>query len=230
MNPEWRKDIVRNFALSVWGFVTLVLFFVVALLVNEMIENGQDPLDSLRNPTPDSTNESRTAARSTTALGEREIQLYFAGENGQHLQPVLATFEARDSTVENCKSALELLAKGPSGGAGVPVLPPGVRTRAVYLLSNGELVIDFSRELMTELSRRKSASIESLMVQGVLHTLTQRALQTKGESAVRRIRFLIEGSTPPDNFPAHLDLSNPLEPDSSWIGPAAPLAQAGGDA
>jgi len=230
MSSEWRKDIVRNFALSVWGLVTLVLFFVVGLLVNEMIQSGQDPLDSLRSVSPEEPSEQRTAARPTTALGEREIQLYFADEEGRHLQPVVVTMEYRDSTIENCKMALELLAKGPSGGAGVPVLPPGVRARAMYLLNNGELVIDFSRELMTELSRRKSASIEALMVQGVLHTLTQRALQTRGESAVRRIRFLIEGSTPPDNFPAHLDLSDAQEPDSSWIGSSAPVARAGGDA
>lgn len=224
MFEHWRRDIVRNFMLSAWGLLTLVLLFAVMLLVNELIKNGQDPLDSLRAASAEEPRESRQAARPATALGEREIQLYFAEEQGRWLVPQTAVIEFSDSTLENCRTVIDLLIKGPSGGAGSPVMPPGVRTRAIYLLDNGELVIDFSRELLTELSRSKSASLEGIMFNAILHTVAQRALQTRGVAAVRRVRFLIEGSAPVQGFPAHLDLREPLEPDAAWVGTAAPAA------
>ncbi|MBI1317833.1 MAG: hypothetical protein GC168_02655 [Candidatus Hydrogenedens sp.] len=220
MLERWRRDVVRNFVLSAWGLLTLVLLFAVMLLLNEMVKNGQDPLDSLRAASAPETQAQRKTARPATALGEREIQLYFAEDQGRWLVPQPAVIEFSDSTVENCRTVIDLLIKGPNGGAGAPVMPPGVRTRALYLLDNGELVVDFSREMLTELGRRKSASIEAIMFNAICHTVAQRALQTRGEAAVRRVRFLIEGSAPGGNFPAHIDLREPLEPDAAWVGPA----------
>lgn len=217
MRAPWKTDIVRNFALSLWGLLTLVLVFIVLLLANEMMKNGQDPLESLR-PAPESVAPRQQQARPATALGMKEVQLFFADAQASYLAPQTAAIEFTDSTVENCRNALKALILGPKQG-GQRVLSPNVQVRALYILESDEAVVDFSREFLTEQALQKSASLESLMVQGVVATLTQGPLQTKGDPAVRRVRFLVEGASPPDTFPAHIDLNDAIEPDALWLAP-----------
>lgn len=216
MASPWKTDIVRTFALSLWGLLTLVLLFTVLMLVNQMLRAGQDPLEAMR-ATPE-TNTPRTQARPALALGLKEVALFFADADGRYLSPQVQALEFTDSTVENCRTVLEALIVGPKQG-GAPVLSPAVRVRAIYLLENGDLVVDFSREFASEHARVKSASMEALMVQAIATTLAQGPLQSKGEPAVRRVRILVEGSPPTDAFPAHVDLSEPVEPDSLWVAP-----------
>jgi hypothetical protein len=213
MASPWKTDIVRTFFLSLWGLLTLVLLFLVMLLVNEMLKSGQDPLDSLR-ATPEAASAPQPA-RPATALGQRDVQLFFADADGRFLAPQSLPIEITDSTVENCRNALNALMLGPKE-TGSPCISPAVQVRALYLLDGGELVLDFSREFISEHVRVKSATVESLLVQGVVATVSQGPLQSKGEPAVRKVRFLVEGSAPPESFPAHIDLSDAIEPDSLW--------------
>ena len=127
--------------------------------------------------------------------------------------------EFSDSTQENCRAALALLIAGPEKN-NTPIFPPQVQLRALYLPDNGELVLDFSRDLIASGARFKSASFESLLVYGVVNTLCQPALQAKGGATVRQVRFLFEGAPPQEGFPAHIDLGGPIRPDETWL--AAP--------
>jgi spore germination protein GerM len=224
MSAPWKTDIVRTFLLSIWGLVTLVLVFLVMILVNQMLKSGQDPLDSLRTQ-PEAAPASQQAARPATALGQREVQLYFADAEGRYLTPQTVALDVTDSTIENCRNALKALILGPKQG-GAPVIAPSVQVRALYLLEGGELVIDFSREFISEHARVKSATQEALLVQGVVATLAQGPLQSKGEPAVRRVRFLVEGSAPTETYPAHISLGEPVEPDTLWLTPEASAAPA----
>jgi len=101
-----------------------------------------------------------------------------------------------------------------------PILPAATKIRALYLLDSGELVIDFSRELQSEHARFKSASLESLMIYGVVNTLMQSVLQSKTDPPIRQVRFLVEGSPPQEVFPSHIDLSEPVKADPRWSAPA----------
>ena len=85
----------------------------------------------------------------------------------------------------------------------------------MYLLENGVLVVDFSREL--EAGQIESATAELLMVQGVVNSLCQQAIEGGDARSVRSVRFLLEGSPAGDTFPVHIDLSAPVFPDSSLI-------------
>ena len=89
--------------------------------------------------------------------------------------------------------------------------------RSLYLLEGGELVMDFSIQLELEARKRKSASLEALMVYGIANTLTQPDVKGADEPAVSTVRFLIEGSAPRESFPAHVDLSGPVAPDTGWL-------------
>jgi len=222
MSPAPRRDILRELLLAVWGLGTMVLLFIVVLLVAQMMKEGRDPMDGLR-PKAAPTAE-RTGARTSVALGQRTVQLYFADPAGVQLIPEARSLNASDSVEENCREALAALIAGPQSG-GSPVLPSAAKVRALFLLENGELVVDFSRDLISAGARTQSATSEALMVYAIATTLTQEALQVKGGTRVSQVRFLFEGAAPQEGFPAHLNLSGPVRPDQKWL--EAPGAAAG---
>jgi spore germination protein GerM len=215
MNAKDRSTVFRNLMLSMWGLLTLVLLFSVFLLVNEMVKAGRDPLSALRSA-PEPAASETVPRMSETGLGTREITLCFASSDGWVLVPQRYNIEYTDSTVENCRTALHALIAGPRDVLS-PILPSNVKVRALYLLDEGELVVDLSREIIATHTRFKSASLEALMVYGIVNTLTQAALQVSSDPAVRQLRFLFEGAPPPDSFPGHIDLNEAVRPDMRWV-------------
>lgn len=211
-------DAVRQLFIALWGLGTLILLFTVILLIGQLMKDGRDPLDMVRPRNTESANAAATA-RNAVSMGKRAVRLYFADGEGRALVSEEREIESSDSTQENCRRALDALMAGPQSG-GTPIFPAAVQLRALYLLDSGELVLDFSRELIAAGGRFKSASFEALLVYGVVNTLCQPPLQAKGGTPVRQVRFLFEGAPPQEGFPAHLDLSAALQPDTSWV--AAP--------
>lgn len=226
MSPETRREVMRTFMLSLWGLLTMILFFMVVLLVNELRKTGQDPMALLRPSDPQaSEGETRTRSASAPTLGAREVSVYFIDETGQALMPETHTIEFTASTLENCRNALRALINGPHGLL-APVLPASVKLRGLYLIDGGELVVDFSRELTVEHARFKSASLEALMIYAVVNTVTQPELKGEDGQKIWRVRFLFDG-LPQDTFPAHIDVGQPLGPDPSWIS-AMPMRESHG--
>jgi len=215
VREDQQRDIVKSFLTALWALGTVVLLFCVFLLANELIKIGEDPVEAIL-PSPRSAPESVALERPTHTLGAKDVALYFASPDGRDLMPETQSIDYSDSTVENCRIALERLIAGPREAL-TPILPSNTRIRAIYLLENGELVVDLSRELISEYTRIRSASLESLLVYGVINTLAQPALAGKNEPAIRSVRLLLEGQAPQEAFPAHLNLSTPLEPDRSRI-------------
>jgi hypothetical protein len=206
-----RRRALHRVLLSIWALFTLVLVFTVGLLAFEMIRQGQDPLASVKDA---GASAPPLAANGAPMDAGKEITLYFADPDGRKLVAQRGRVELTDSTAANCRKALEALISGP-GQPLTPVLPPAVKARGAYLTDNGELVVDFSMELESELKRVGSASVESLMTYSVVNTLTQPELQV-GDAAVTSVRFLIEGAAPREAFPGSLDLSRPVFPNPEW--------------
>lgn len=211
----YRAGIFKRVLLSIWALATLVLLFSLALVVNEMFKAGDDPLAMLY---PKQTESGRKPVQrpSTVFLGSREITLYFAAEDGQGLAPERRRIDITASAADNCRSALRELIAGPSR-LHFPVLAPNTKVRALYLLENGELVIDFSGDVQPDNVAMRGAGLEALMAYAIVNTLTQPELRGEEKNSVKTVRFLIEGSPPQEGFPAHIDLSAPLSPDPQWI-------------
>lgn len=217
MAEDRRQDAFHKLMLALWAMVTMVLLFTVILLVNEMIESGRDPLEALRIESPEPANAEAPQQRSRDALGSREVDLYFAAADARGLVIETHLIEFGDSTVENCREALHKLIEGPRDIL-TPILPSNAKIRALYFLEDqGELVVDFSRELLSEHALFTSASIEALMAYGVVTTLTQPALRPPGGASVKQVRFLFEGLPPQGQFPVHIDLRTPVAPGQRWI-------------
>ncbi len=206
------RQVWERALLAMWGMATLVLLFCVVFLAYAVAQRGENPLRL-------SGEAAKPRVRQPEAGGQslpKEVQLFFADRNGASLVPESRTLECGDSTVENCRRALEALIEGPQTEL-TPIFPAGTRVRALYLLDDGELVIDFSRELARP--KQSSVSMEALLLYGVAGALTQPGLRGENDESVRTVRFLIEGAPPGDSFRSHLDLSQALSPDRRWVMP-----------
>jgi hypothetical protein len=205
------QQFFRRAVLAVWAMATLILVFCVALLAREMIRQGRSPFDLGKVPeTPKSPLPGQVAP---SAIG-KDVVLYFASGDSRFLVAEPRRIEASEFTVENCRAVLKALAQGPQGALS-PILPESAEVRAVYLLPNGELVVDLPREMAQ--THQRSASTEALMVYGIVGSLAQAAVKGDRQPAVRSIRFLVEGAPPSETFEPHLDLSEPIVPDPHWI-------------
>lgn len=216
MSKKFRKNVLWQLTLSAWGMVTLVLLFCVILLANELSKSGENPFGALK-PEQAAAPAARETRRPEQTLGPREITLFFADTEGGALTGERDSVDFSDSTALNCRAALDKLIAGPRDML-TPILPPSVHVRGIYLLGDGELVVDFSGEIVSQHLRFTSALMETLLVQGVANTLTQEALRGESDGPVRRVRFLFEGAQPEESYPAHIDLSKPIQPDPVWIG------------
>ena len=201
------KNIVRTALLSIWGMITLVLVFTVSLLMYEMYQQGQSPLGIALGSDP----ALQTTATTTLEIqNTHDIEIYFASRSTSVLLTEAHRLNLTGSTVENCRAAMSFLIDGPNLPTLAPIVSNKTKIRGMYLLENGELVVDFSRDL--EAGHIKSASAELLMVQGIANTLSQPNLKGANDLSVKSIRFLFEGSPYQQSFPAHIDLSEPIRP------------------
>ncbi len=216
------RSLGRRIFLAAWAMATCILAFCVMLLVYELFEQRNAPPVLPKRDTAATP----SAVQLDNLAATKEVTLYFASADGTRLAPEPARIEFGALTVENCRHALEALARGPQSGL-TPILPPALKPesllRGLYLLDNGELVLDLSMDLEREFRRIKSASLESLMVYGIVNTLTQASLrgaaegQTPAQAVPSKVRFLVEGSPPRESFPGHLDMAAAIAPDPGWI-------------
>lgn len=205
-----RKLVFRKLLLAGWGMLTLVLLLSIVFLVNALMQRGVGPADLSNLEPPLLTSEQRPGTTGQT----REIQLYFADPNDVRLVSERRRIEFGEYTVENCRQVLEALIQGPKGLL-TPVISPTTHIRGMYLRKDGELILDLSRDVETGLIG--SASAELLMFQGIATSLAQPDLKGDKEPAVRRIRFLFEGSPPQDSFPKHIELTDSITADWDLI-------------
>ncbi len=214
MNDTRRKQFAKQALLALWAVFTLVLLSALALVVLDLLHRNIDPLALRASVEPSAPVGSGGEAASDASLSD--APLYFAAPDGAGLLVETQRLPLGDSTVQNCRVALGALVTGPRGALN-RILPENSAVRGLYLLANGELVVDFSRELALGLPR--SAAAEARMVYGVVNTLCQTALQGRRDVAVKAVRFLVEGAPPEQLFPSHLDYSQPFTPDSRWVAP-----------
>ena len=213
MRSDTKKSILARLGLALWAMTTLILCFVIAMLVNEMLRNGQSPLASFQSEAPAESKAKPAKTLPAGPAGTKEIQLYFSRDDGQGLASEPATIEFSNSTVENCRHAIAGLIEGPRQNGISPTLPTNAHLRGLYLLDSGELVVDFSSDVAQAHARIKSAGVEGMLVFGIVNTVTQPTLQGQDKAEVKRVRFLVEGAPPTDGFPSHIDLSQPIAPE-----------------
>lgn len=210
-----KPSMFRRVFFAIWGMATLILFLTVGLLVLEMSQRGQQPLTIISEMEPPPKREVRTNDQTTDY---RNVLLYFTNPDGHDLATERRSIRFTTSTADNCKRALKELMSGPREEL-LAIVPPDTDIRAAFLLDDGRLVIDFTQNL--KVGALSSASAEALMIYGIVNTVTQPELVGNDGKRVNSVQFLVEGTVQTDQFPAHFDLSEPVEPDSRWNASAA---------
>ncbi len=206
-----KPSMFRRVFFAIWGMATLVLFVTVGLLALEMAQRGEDPLTIISETEPPPKTEVITTDQDSVY---KNVLLYFANPNGHDLLPERRSVRITASTAENCKRALDELMTGPRENL-LSVVPAGTAIRAAFLLDNGELVLNFTRDI--KVGALNSASAEALMIYGIVNTVGQAELVGSDGKRVSSVQFLVEGEVQSDQFPAHFDLSEPVRPDPRWI-------------
>lgn len=207
MSSTQPRNILRTALLSIWGMITFVLVCTLGLLIYELYRQGESPLEIAlgTKPAPVSSYEFKQNDQV-----QNEVQIFYASRSTSSLSSELRRIHLTGSTVDNCRAALSFLIDGPTSSTLAPIVSNKTKLRGMYLLENGELVIDFSRDL--EAGHIKSATAELLMVEGITKTLFQPLLKGNRGIPVSSIRFLFEGAPYRKSFPAHVDLSDPIRP------------------
>ncbi len=205
-----RNSILRHAGLALWGMFTLVLLFTVVLLAYQLVQLGKSPwnigLDQVI------AGDVITPARNQDL--SQDVTLYFGDAAGMRLVAEKRGVELTESTLQNCRLALDELILGPRGEL-TPIFPEVTQIRALYILDEGELVVDLSRDAIP--ARRTSAGMEMLMLQALANTLTQPMLRGQGGPTVTRVRLLLEGAPVSESLTEHVDMTSPYGPDRSWI-------------
>ncbi len=213
MSAKEHGSAFKKATLAAWGMLTLTLAFCVILLVYEMTQQGQNPL-AISNPPLIPPPQSVPPVAEIQEM--KEIPLYFGSQDSRLLTGELRNVPMSPYTVDNCRVVLQELIAGPRNAL-TPIVPQSTQVHAVYLLDNGELVLDFSIDLLSR--QRRSASAEALMVYGIVNTLTQPEVAGPEEGPVHTVRFLVEGAPAEESLPrhSHLALSHPIAPNPDWF-------------
>jgi spore germination protein GerM len=217
MSSSTQRDILKQLLLACWGALTLVLIVLVVYLFQEVSMRGESMGRIAADVFASGATQPASPPRPAVETRPQEVTLYFGDSDQPLLRAEKRTIPLTDSTVENCRKVLAALLAGPEQSALVPIVRPEGRIRAIYLLEDGELVVDFSRAIIPPPGQYRSALAEGLFLQGITHTLCQPALTGKNDTTVTKVRVLIEGATPSENFPSHWDLRTALTPNPEWL-------------
>ncbi len=195
-----------------WAMLTLFLVFSLVLLAHQLLAGGELSLSLPETPFTDQQARDEEYV-APDPVQRRQVRLYFAETDGSGLTAERRRIHLGGEQTDNARRLLNALIEGPASGLS-PIAPPSAEVRAVYLMGDSELVVDFSRELLQDLP--KSATSEALLVHGIVHTLTQGAAQENGDTPVDRVRILIEGASPHQSFSTHFDFDDPVRRDRDW--------------
>ena len=220
MGRSNRSEIYRRIFYAAWGLATVVLVFVVALLIFVLLRQEHAPVMPQAPTDPVATTPPAEQEAQFESTLTKDVDLYFADKQNLRLVAEKRPIEFSEFTTENCRQAIEALIRGPQGDLD-PVVSPETRIRGLYLMADGELVVDFTLDLAVQFKKTASASFESLMIYGIVNTVTQEAMKGAREPAVSKVRLLMEG-TAREAFPVHADISEPFTPEPGWAsqGPA----------
>ncbi|MEA3364388.1 MAG: GerMN domain-containing protein [Candidatus Hydrogenedentes bacterium] len=225
MNAGDRQNFVKKAALGLWAMVTVILAIALGLVVFNVTQKKPFPAP------PASVEAGSGAPEAETQLvseSRREIPLFFASEDGRLLVPEIRRLTLGEDLIANLHTALDGLFGGPEGVL-TPVAAPGTRVRGIFMMEDGELVVDLSMETVSGLRKQPSVSSEMLFLQSVVHTVSSSELLGGDAGAVRKVRFLIEGASADESFQdAHCDWANPVERDSHWLAGNEPPVPAHG--
>lgn len=140
------------------------------------------------------------------APGSVTVQLFFASENGQHLEPEKRTVKLNDEVGSLEYVLVTELIKGPESDNLQSTIPKDTKVLSVET-KEGICFVNLSEEFKTD--HIGGTSAETMTIYSIVNTLTQEL------DSIDKVQFLIEGQKV-DEF-IHYSLKEPFLPDESLI-------------
>ena len=190
---------MKTFLIALWALAVCALVVIAAVLLRQFLSSG-----------PDFTYGNAWLQEKKGEL-TFDTTLLFGSTDGQGLAREKRKVRHRDTLMDQIKEVTDELINGPHGVL-VRTIPRATKLNSAYLLSDGTLVLDFSRELQT--LHTGGTTGEILTVYCVVNTMTMNFRE------VERVQILIDGDEI-DTLAGHLDLEQPFTRDARWIKPSA---------
>ena len=188
----------KTFLMILWGLTVCVLIIIATVLLREFLAGGGEFIYGEQ--------WQRTERGDTTY----PVTLLFGSTDGQGLIREERKATKRDTLLDQIREVIEQLIEGPYSVL-VRTIPDETKLNTVYLLSDGTLVVDFSREIQT--LHTGGTTGEILTVYSIVNTLTMNFKQ------VERVQILVDGEGV-ETLVGHLDLEQPLTRDNRWLKPS----------
>ena len=173
--------------------LALVLLFILTVL-GERTKDGR-PLDF------------QSENQSVEPLEKRTVALYFSSEEDDLLHLEEREIPAYVTVALQARRTMEELIAGPIGDLINPI-PPETKLRELYLTSQGDAFVDFSREIRENHLFGSSADIATIY--SIVHSLTENFEE------IKRVYILIDGGEQ-DTLGGHIDLRKPFLPRQDLI-------------
>jgi spore germination protein GerM len=185
-------------------FVSIAVVVVIAL--------GAGYWFTTRKPavTPEKVTVSPTSHADVSVKERRKVKIYVMKIANDDVTLVPET-RSVPADVDPHRSALErLVATNHESGSSQHLVPVGTKLLGLEI-KDGIAYADFSKELAANFNGGSES--EALLVNSIAHTLTQ-------FSDVKKVQILIDGRKT-DSIGGHLDISEPIAPDSAMLGQGA---------
>lgn len=218
MDKSWSKRMLIQFGLAVWALVTFLLAVTSVLLYWQVMDLGARTVPppapaaaGVNTPAPQPSDTPSPEHRDQPE--QRNVDICcFDPETGD-ITTRSVTLTCSGLTEINCRRALNALLEPTSSDSHCrSPFPPETRIRGFYLLGKEELVIDFSGDITRMAPFAGGCALwESALIRCLALTLGNPQLRGSDDTVIRRVRVLIDGASPGNEFPTHLDLSEAID-------------------
>jgi spore germination protein GerM len=181
--------------MTLWALAVCALIIIAAILLREFLSGG----GALRY----GSGYQPTEPVETTTV----VTLLFGSTDGEGLVPEQTQVRKRNMLLDQIREVIEELIRGPRGVL-VRTIPEGTKLLSAYMLQDGTLVVDFSREIQT--LHTGGSTGEIMTVYSIVNTLTMNFKE------VERVQILVDGDEV-ETLVGHLDLEQPLTRDNRWL-------------
>lgn len=209
MNELKRKTIKRLFFI-IWSFITVVALLVIVFMVYELMQENSALINTIVSTSPQKIPGSPTQQISHS----KNLNIYVLSKDEICLHPIEVQIEWKSSYQENCKQIINTM-KNLKTEIYTPPIPEEITPRGIFLTPEGELIIDWPAIIIKKYENNVTALFELLFTYSIVNSLLQKELM--GDTTVKGVRFLVEGSIPFIEFPKHISWSQSFTPDYSIV-------------
>ncbi len=202
-------DLLKKILTVLWLVITLgVLVVLIFYIWNTVDKSSQVISETLMSLSPNQKNQ--LPPQYASSIGNVKVKAYLINVNSACLDTIDVDVEMENSYEATCYNLIFAMQRQANENLISPI-PNGLSVRGIYLLGDGELVIDLPALILKQLPIANTAIGELLWVYSLTNTLLQSELYK--ETKVTGLKILVEGSEPEVTLFEHINIASVFLPD-----------------